>query len=140
MSKYKKTQKIIKVASRVFAITGVIFPLYYSSASASHLGSGGSTATHLENPLTVSTFQCFVEEVLQVVMLIGTPVVVLAIIYSGFLFVTAQGNEDKLTIAKKAFMWSVIGGAVLLGSWALAQAIGATISAIGAPSGVAPTC
>ena len=41
---------------------------------------------------------------------------------------TAQGNETKLEKAKTTFLWTVIGAAVLLGSWAIAQVIQTTIN------------
>lgn len=83
------------------------------------------------NPLgSISSFSDFVSAILKIVVSIGVPIAVLAIIFSGFLFVTAQGNEEKLKTAKSAFLWSVIGTAILLGAWAISQAIDTTIQAI----------
>src|SRR5258708_934701 len=48
---------------------------------------------------------------------IGIPVIALAIIYCGFLFVEARGNSEKLSKAKEALLYTVIGAAILLGSW-----------------------
>ncbi|MBI4118298.1 MAG: hypothetical protein HY455_02065 [Parcubacteria group bacterium] len=89
----------------------------------------------LQNPLQsdINTLPKLVEAILEVVVLIGTPVAALFIIYSGFLFVTARGDETRLKTAKKAFYYSVIGTALLLGAWALAQAIGATIEQVVRP-------
>jgi len=56
--------------------------------------------------------------------------VAIAIIYSGFLFVTAQGNSEKLTKAKKALLYTIIGAALLLGSYVIATAIGKTVDEI----------
>jgi len=64
------------------------------------------------------------------VLKVGIPVIALAIIYSGFLFVFARGNEEKLKTAKDALFYSVIGAAVLLGSWAIAEMIASTIAAL----------
>jgi len=36
------------------------------------------------------------------------------IIYSGLLFMTAAGDEEKVSKAKKALTWSLIGLAVLI--------------------------
>ncbi len=60
-------------------------------------------------------------------MIIGTPLVALAIIFAGFMLVAAQGNPEKLQKARQALLWAVVGGAVLLGSYVLAQAIGGTV-------------
>ena len=69
----------------------------------------------------------FLKEILKAVIKIGIPLIVLAIIYSGFLFVTAMGNPEKLTKAKDALLWSLVGAAVLLGAWAIAELIVTTI-------------
>ena len=72
----------------------------------------------------------FVKAILEVVLKIGIPVAAMFIIYSGFLFVKAQGNEAELTKAKNAFTYAVIGTAILLGSWLLAKGIESTINSL----------
>jgi hypothetical protein len=69
----------------------------------------------------------FIMNVLKIAVQIGVPVAAMFIIWSGFLFLTAQGNESQLTKAKNAFVWAVIGMAILLGAWILAKAIEATV-------------
>jgi hypothetical protein len=54
----------------------------------------------------------------------------LAIIYSGFLFVFARGNSEKLGKAKDALLYTLIGAAILLGSWAIAEMIQATVTGL----------
>lgn len=86
----------------------------------------------IENPLkNIDTVGQFIEVVANdIVLPIGAVAVVIAIIYSGFLFVTAQGNTAKLETAKKAFLWTAIGTIVLLGAWVIAQVIQNTIDQI----------
>lgn len=85
----------------------------------------------LPNPLTgVNSFGELIQKILRVVVDIGVPVATLFIIYSGFLFVKAQGNPEKLKEAKETFFWTIIGTAVLLGAWVLAQAIKGTIESL----------
>ncbi len=81
----------------------------------------------LKNPIGVDDLSTFVKKILDIVLTIGIPIVALAIIYSGFLFVSARGNSEKLTDAKKSLMYTLIGAAILLGAWILAQAIGDTV-------------
>ncbi|MEK7175469.1 MAG: hypothetical protein AAB693_01550 [Patescibacteria group bacterium] len=87
----------------------------------------------INNPLrdVANTIPAFIQIILEGAIKIGMPVVALAIIYCGFLFVAARGNETEITAAKNAFLWTVIGGAVLLGSWALAQMIASTVDQFG---------
>jgi hypothetical protein len=72
-----------------------------------------------------------VEAILEVVIAIGTPIAILAVIYSGFLFVSARGNTTKLETAKSVFLWTVIGVAILLGAKLLAMVISGTIADLG---------
>ena len=72
----------------------------------------------------------FIQTILTGLLKIGIPVVALAVIYSGFLFVFARGNSEKLTKAKDTLLYTLIGAAVLLGSWAIASMISATVTGL----------
>lgn len=72
----------------------------------------------------------FIKTILEGVIRISLPVVALAVVYSGFLFVFARGNPEKLTKAKDALLYTMIGAAILLGSWAIAKMIKATVLSI----------
>jgi hypothetical protein len=86
----------------------------------------------INNPLpNINSVPQLIQTILTGLLTIGIPVVALAVIYSGFLFVFARGNSEKLTKAKSALMWTLIGAAVLLGSWAIAKMISATITGLG---------
>lgn len=63
----------------------------------------------------------------NIVLPIGGVIAVLALIYSGFLYVTAQGNQSKLDTAHKSLLYTAIGTAILLGSWVIANVIENTI-------------
>jgi hypothetical protein len=63
----------------------------------------------------------------KVLMPLGGVAVVIAFIFSGFLYVKAQGNKAEIENAHRALLYSAIGAAVLLGSWAIANVIKATI-------------
>lgn len=64
----------------------------------------------------------------EIVLKIGAVLCVLAFIYSGFLYVTAQGNSTQITKANSALLNSAIGTAVLLGSWTIANVIQGTVN------------
>ena len=88
-------------------------------------------AVGLKNPLSgIKNFEEFVSELLRAVIFIGFPIVVLFIVYSGFLFITAQGNEEKIKTAKNTFYYTIIGVAIFLGSWVLAKLVESTIHLI----------
>ena len=79
------------------------------------------------NPLQSATLEDFLLAILNVVVYIMYPIIVLMIVYTGFLFVSAQGNPAKLQEARRALIWTVIGALVILGSKALALAIKGTV-------------
>lgn len=80
-------------------------------------------AVAIENPLKAETIGELITTVADFAMTIGLPIAIIFIIYSGFLFVSARGNEKKLETAKEAFKWSVIGAALIVGAKFLAEAI-----------------
>ena len=89
-----------------------------------------SPKNELQNPLQFETISEFLKAMLGALEIIATPIVVLMLVYSGFLFVSAQGNPEKLATAKKAIMWTIIGAVVVLGASVLASAIEGTVDNI----------
>lgn len=100
----------------------------------SDIGRTGITGTpsdigEIVNPLgsNNSTIMEFIQNLLIGAIKIGMPIIALAIIYCGFLFVSARGNSEKVQKAKDALLYTVIGSAILLGSWAIAMLISETV-------------
>jgi SNF family Na+-dependent transporter len=95
-------------------------------------GSGGNPGVNvsLTNPFSKanSLFQLLDQVINNILLPIGGVLAVLAFIYSGFLYVMAQGKETEIAKAHRALLYTSIGTAVLLGSWALAQVIENTIN------------
>lgn len=84
----------------------------------------------LENPISSNTINEFIVKILEGILKIGLPIIALAVIYCGFLFVAARGNPEKISKAKDALLYTLIGAGVLLGSWAIAELISDTVSAL----------
>jgi len=105
----------------IFFILFMSTPLLFVSAQ---------TGGHITNPIKDSSFAQFVNDILGVVIQIGYVVVVFFIVYSGFLFVSARGSEEKLTKAKTAFLWTCIGAAILLGAKVLENAVQTTVTSL----------
>jgi hypothetical protein len=79
----------------------------------------------------VGTLYLFVVEVLKIVIKIGVPVVAIMLIWSGYLFVSAQGDPTQLKKAKDSFVWGVVGAAILLCAVLIATIIKNTIGNLG---------
>lgn len=89
------------------------------------------TNVTLINPLKGSgDLQKFLLNILDFVIRIGTVVVILMLVYVGYLFVAAQGKEDKIREARQALLYTLVGALILLGSKAIAFGIEATVQAL----------
>lgn len=132
---------LLKIKNNFFgillAIALMFAPMVLLAAQGNPNSAGGSNtcdpATEICNPITQDTIQDFLLDMLQGIIKILIPVIALAIIYAGFLFVTARGNPQELNKAKSALLYSVIGAAILLGAWALAQLISETVLQLNTP-------
>lgn len=94
-------------------------------------GGSGTITNTLTNPLGATNSLCdLLKKIIEMMMKIGAIIAVVFIIYSGFLFVFARGNEDELKKAKDTFKYTIIGVAVLFGAWTIATVIRATIEQI----------
>lgn len=89
-----------------------------------------SFAQVITNPIKAQTFTGLIKTILEGVIKIGMPVIVLAIIYSGFLFVTAQGKPAEIEKARNTLLNVLIGAAILLGSWGIAQLVTETVQSL----------
>lgn len=85
----------------------------------------------LANPLKGGgDVQTFLLSILDFVIKIGTIVVILMMVYVGYLFVVAQGKEAEIREARQALLWTVVGALILLGSQAIALGIEKTVQAL----------
>lgn len=107
--------------------------------SSSNVGIGSSTnqtdttaPVLLKDPLNgkFPNIPAFLKALFDVIIVVAIPIVAIMIIWSGFLIVSARGNEEQLTKGKKAFFAAVIGGVLVLGAYVIAQAIETTVKQI----------
>ena len=61
-----------------------------------------------------ATLQEFIALLIEIIQSVAIPALALSIIYAGFLFVTARGNEAQLTKAKTWLVWTLVGAAIIL--------------------------
>ena len=107
-------------------LLGIIsVPTLASAQSANNAEGVGFT-----NPLKVNSIDELITTLLKVAGRLGAIISVLFFIYAGFLYVTAQGDEDTITKAHETLKWTAIGTAVLIGASALAKIIQSTVNSI----------
>lgn len=109
------------------------FVLARSEGGSANSSEGGSKSPgieiKIENPFKQDTIQGLIEVVIREIFIpIGGVLAVLMVMWAGFMYVTARGNETEIKKAHDALLWAVIGAGILLGAWAISEAIGKTIS------------
>ena len=82
-----------------------------------------SASVELENPLKVGSIEGLLNEILQIFIVIATPIVIFFIIYAGFMYVTARGNPTNIEKAHRAITYALIGGVLIIGAVAIGEII-----------------
>jgi hypothetical protein len=100
-----------------------LFPLLALAQGSGETGSGNI----ITNPLKVESLTELLALVLDIIVQVGLVVIVFFIIFAGFKYVTAQGNTSEITKAHNALMATLIGSAIVLGSYAIAKALDSTV-------------
>src|SRR3989344_6787606 len=126
--------KFLLIAGMI--VLSIIFSVYlqpitlFALDTENNSTKNNNTIITLDNPLVnrVNNLPSFIYMILDLAFQIGAIFSVLAIIYVGFLFVSARGDPEKLKTARTAFLYTVIGIAVLLGAVLIATVIQSTIS------------
>lgn len=125
----KKFKTLFIFLAVIFIVSGILFFAFSGSVFSQE-----DTPPSLQSPFkseigtSILSFIKFILE--KIVLPIGAVVATVFLVYAGFLFVTAQGNEEKLKTAKRTFLWTVVGVLVLLGSVVIAEGIKNTICQI----------
>ena len=85
---------------------------------------GTGTSVELPNPLGIGTIGDLMNKIIDGLILFATPVVVAVVIWAAYLFISSRGEPDKITQARNALLYAILGYAILL----LAKGIGVIIS------------
>lgn len=68
--------------------------------------------------------------ILDFVIQIGSVLIILVLVYIGYLFVYYSRTPGKIAEARKALLWTVIGALILLGAKAISLGIQETVKAL----------
>ena len=86
-----------------------------------------SSYSTLKSPFAFETVAQLVSKILLIVVKVGWVLAFFFLIWSGFLFVTAAGSEEKLKTAKDTFVWTIVGSCIVLGAQVLSKVIETTV-------------
>lgn len=83
-----------------------------------------------------TTIKDLIAKILKVVIEFAIPVIIVMVIYSGFLYVIARGKPESIEKAHKTLTWTLIGAAIILGAQLISNVIIDTVSNISKDSGI----
>lgn len=126
------------VISGLFLIVSIA-PLFTGAQGGINPNEAGGTAQNppttyrtdikISNPFKgVNSLDDVISKIMDIVFQIGGVIAVLMIMYAGFTYVTSGGDPGKIKSANNTLFYTVIGAAILLGSWVLVKAIQGTIN------------
>lgn len=113
--------KIFNKIKFIFCLIVLLPALVYGDENQSNI------SIELKNPLVVGSIQDLLVAILNIVMILMIPVIVFFIIYAGFLYVTARGNAEQVKQATRALTYAIIGAILIIGAFAIAEIIKATV-------------
>ena len=102
--------KLIKTA--FFSLLGILVLPFMASAQVSGITSGLTYANTMG--LGTRDIQATIFGIVNIIMGFLGIIAVLLILYGGFIWMTAQGSEEKITKARKIIVGGVIGLAIIL--------------------------
>jgi hypothetical protein len=90
----------------------------------------GQPAGSITNPLKVTSIEGFLVAVIEILLVFAIPIIVLYIMYAGFLFVTAGGESSQHEKARNALFFALIGGVIILGAFLIIDIIKGTVDGL----------
>ncbi len=117
----------------LWMVYGILYLAPLSALAQLSIGdeTAGTNVVTIENPLGETSLYDIAQGVLDILMVFAVPIILFFIVWAGFLYVTAAGNQNKITTASRALLYAVIGGVIVLGARLLLEIITTTISAFG---------
>lgn len=111
-------------------VSGQCFDLECKPADYVPSVASGDSEDRLINLLSVDSAQELVVKIIDLMIQVGSILLIFALVMAGFKFVSAQGNPGSIEEARKSLTWVVIGGMLLLGAQAISLVIKATIESL----------
>lgn len=79
--------------------------------------------TTFKNLITATSTKQIVDKIADFIAYIGFPAAIIALIYAGIRLLLAQGNEQKVQAAKRTLIWTIIGVAIIISTYAIINTI-----------------
>src|SRR3990170_2855306 len=77
-----------------------------------------AVATELPNPLGTDDPRVFIGRLIKGILGLSGSIALLMFVYGGVVYLTAQGENERIQRAKNTLIWATMGLAVIFGSYA----------------------
>ncbi len=105
--------------------------IFFLSTAMLHVRADDCGSDRLCNPLDGgSNIGDLLNVLLDTLLKVGAIIGVFFVIYAGFLFVTARGNDTQITKAKMTLLYTLIGLAIILGARVIIAIVKGTFTQI----------
>ncbi len=105
------------------------------------VGSSETSGTYtIPNPFGAKTFEEVLGKIDKWLIAIAIPIASIVILYAAFLFMTSAGNEEKVTKAKRALTWALVGIGILVIGTGFVTLIKDILSSTSTTNNPATTC
>jgi len=81
-------------------------------------------AVTIDNPLAADNFAELIDDLINIIFYLAIGIAPIMFIVAGFYFITAAGNMEKILIAKKMILWTLIGLLVVMSAKGLIALFG----------------
>lgn len=71
-------------------------------------------AVTIDNPLASDSFADLIDAIINIIFMLAIAIAPIMFIVAGFYFITAAGEPEKIQIAKKMILWTLIGLLVVM--------------------------
>lgn len=109
----------------------LLFAAVFLVALPSRLNAAG-LSYEIKTLISPTTIEGLLVAILNVFIVVAVPIIVLFIIYAGFLYVTAKGNVEQVQQATRALTYSIIGAVIIIGAVAISEVIKNVVDAFAA--------
>ncbi len=113
-------------------------PMYLALANSSAVYASGSVSEYLPTDPTDKTIPDIIKTVLNFAIGFAVIVCVGILIYAGYSYMTANGDENKISTATKSLTWAIIGLVVCFVAVILVRFVGDKILGVD-PTTIAPS-
>lgn len=123
----KKVSGFCFIASLLFVIILLILPIFKVSAQMDELEKVAEKA-EIKGETDIAVI---IGRIIRIILSFLGLILVILIIYAGFLWMTSGGNEEKIMKAKKIIGTAIVGLGIVLLSYAIANFVLAKLGEVG---------